>query len=131
MSVAAAIFARLSTFPGLTALVATRVYPVEAPQETARPYVVFLTVSTQRLNHLGGPSEVAQARVQIDAYATGYAAAVAIAAQIRAALEKLSGVWGGVVVLGALSLDARESYEDAANPPLYRISHDFSVWHRT
>jgi hypothetical protein len=131
LSLAAALYARLSTFPGLTALVGPRVYPVEAPQETARPYVVFLTVSTQRLNHLGGPSEVAQARIQIDAYATSYAAAVAIGTQIRAALDQLTGVWGGVDVLSALSLDAREFYEDAANPPLYRLSQDFSVWHRT
>lgn len=131
MSTAAAIYARLSGFAGLTALVATRVYPVEAPANVTRPYVVFASISAVRLNHLTGPAEVVNPRVQVDAYAVRYIDAQAIAEQVRAALDGFAGTSGGVSVISCACIDGREFYEDAANPPLHRASLDFSVWHRT
>lgn len=130
MSVAPAVYTRLSGHAPLAAIVGDRIWPVEAPAEASRPYVVFLTVSSQRLAHLGGPSMVANPRVQIDAYAASYADAAAIARLIRDALDGWSGTAGGIEVLGASCVDQRELQEDAANPPLARVSQDFSVWHR-
>lgn len=131
MSTAAAIYAQLSGFAGLTALVGTRIYPVEAPANVTRPYVVFVAISSVRLNHLSGPAEVANPRVQVDAYAARYIDAQAISDQVRAALDGFAGTVGGVAVLSSACIDGRDFYEDAANPPLHRASLDFSVWHRT
>lgn len=128
---AEAVYAQLSGFSALTALVGTRIYPVEAPANAVRPYVVFFTVSNVRVNHLSGPAEVTNPRLQIDGYAARYIDAQAIAEQVRAALDGFAGTSGGVEVLAVTCIDGRDFYEDSANPPLHRASLDFSLWHRT
>jgi len=130
MTVAIAIYSRLSNFAALVALVSTRIYPVEAPGEASRPYCVFLTVSSQHLQNVGGPSMVVNSRIQVDSYAGLYIEASAIADQVRAALDGWNGTEASIVVLGSSCIDHRDFIEDLANPPLYRVSQDFSVWFR-
>ncbi len=97
----------------------TRVYPLTAPDSVAKPYITYQRISSNSENVLSGTSGLTNTRVQIDVYATTYAEATSIAAQVDA----LMSVWS----VQNVSISLQDFYEDQVQ--LYRISHDYSLWH--
>ena len=97
----------------------TRVYPLTAPDGVAKPYMTYQRISSNSEHVLSGSSGLTNTRVQIDVYATTYAEATSIAAQVDA----LMSVWS----VQNVSISLQDFYEDQIQ--LYRISHDYSLWH--
>ncbi len=125
---AAALFARLSTDAAVAALVAQRIYPIIAPQEAATPFIVQARSSTQRFTALSGPGGLAQARVEISAWADTFDACRALADAVRLALDGFSGSAGGVVIR-ASRLDAERDgrNDEAASTGLFVAALDFVI----
>ena len=98
MSVGKAIYARLVAHAGTTALVGTRVYPLRLPQGPTYPAIRYQVISAPREHAMGADTGTVHARVQVDCWATTYAGAKALAAQVILALSRWGGTSGGVVV---------------------------------
>jgi hypothetical protein len=90
-----ALFTRLSTGPGLMALVGTRVYPVKAPQNVATPYVVYARVSGTRETAFNADPGMVRARYQFTPYSTDFDQMTAVRDEVRKLIER----WrpGGVI----------------------------------
>lgn len=114
MGIRDAIFARGSTYAGLTALIGSgtscRLYPSLAPPKCARPYVVYTLVDQTRDPLSGADSGLLRRRVQWNCYAapgdasdalTGPDGASAVADQVEAAFNRCSGTFASVVIQDA------------------------------
>lgn len=132
MSLKTELFARLSAFAGLTALIktgsVTRAYPVTMPQNAALPAVTYNVISAQRAAAFGSDTGDVRYRVQIDCWsdaAPGAAtSADAVAEQVRLALQRWSG--GNI---GAIFFEnQRDDWDDGAK--LYTVGFDVIIWHK-
>lgn len=105
----------------------TRINWLLAPQGTPRPHVVLTLVDDAEGLTLTGPDGLSQGRVQVDCYADTYAAAKAVANEIRALLH---GYRGGSfrLIEHTLTRDTREGGTNEADRP-YRCGLDFlTTW---
>lgn len=109
-----ALYARLSGFAGLSALVGSRIYPLRAPQTAALPLVVFQRISTIRWSAFGSDTGLARPRIQVTAWATTAMAAKSVKEQVRAALQRWRGTVAGVEILDATIADERDQYDQEA-----------------
>jgi hypothetical protein len=93
-------------------------YPNIAEQGAVPPYLVYQRIISLTNNHLQGPSDLQNTRVQIDAYARSYAGAQQLAADVRAALQ------------GAAFSNVQISEQDffEMDVRLHRVSLDYSIW---
>lgn len=81
------LVARLKATPEVTALVGTRIYPMEAPQGVLPPWIVYQRVSTNPFVVLRGQSGLDDPRLQFNAWADTYSTARAVATQVRHSLD--------------------------------------------
>lgn len=102
----------------LAALVSGRCYPLMAPDNVAKPYITFQTISDIQENDLRGFAGISKRRIQVDVYTTTYGATKALAASVKSGLAASS--------LGSLHLTSQDLYEPEVQ--LYRVSMDFSMW---
>jgi hypothetical protein len=125
----------LSTYGGLVALIAARVYPMKIPQGATLPCLTYQRISTAReLTHqsLGATGDLASPRFQFDAWAASQKAAKLIIDQVRAALNGKTGEIGtapnNITIRAALVEDETPEYIPEAK--LYRCRSDFMIWHQ-
>lgn len=113
MTIEAVIFTRLSTFAGLSALVATRVYPVNLPQDVAMPAISYRRINAARVSAMGVDTGLVRATFQFDCWSGGHAdgtggtfdEARAVADQVIAALKRWRNTSGTVVQDSFLTRD--------------------------
>ena len=88
MSIESALFTALTTYAGLSTLIAARLYPDAMPQGATLPCIVYQRVSTPRTQVLGSTQAVAvsRPRFQFSCWALTASGALAVADQLRAAL---------------------------------------------
>lgn len=108
------IYPTLVANAALFALVADRIYPITAPQDAVRPYVVFTPVGVSSEKYFNDHESVDYDRVSIDCWADTFPAAAAIAKAARTALQ------GTGYIASAMS-----DYE--ADTLLYRCAFDWSL----
>lgn len=108
------VYPTLSAYGPLVALVTDRIWPVTAPQDTERPYVVFTPVGVSTEMYFANPDDVDYDRVSIDCWADNFPAADAIAKACRAAL-----MGNGYLISGF------SDYED--DTKLYRVTFDLEL----
>lgn len=121
------IYSYLSTYAGLTALIGTRIYPLENPQNVTLPAVCYQLISTpqaQGYTH-AGPTGLLIPRFQFDCYAGTSLACRQVAAQVRAAMDGYVGLMGTVVVAVAQVVSDRAAYED--EPRRFRAGVDVQI----
>jgi len=129
MSIEDAIFTRGSTFGGLTALIGTRIYPVQAPQNAIAPYVTYQMISNPREHAMGADPGVAHPRFQFSPFATTRTAAKAITLQLIACYSRWRGVVASVDVLDSfLENEVDLGFDDTLL--LYQRAVDFLISHR-
>jgi hypothetical protein len=92
------LYSYLISKTAITALVATRIYPLIAPEGAAYPFLIYQRISTQHEHNMAGSSGLATATVQLDAYSDTYAEAKSIGNAIRTALDGYRGSMGGTFV---------------------------------
>lgn len=125
-TVAEALYARLTSFGGLSALVGSRIYPNIIPQNSTYPCIIYGRVAAEHFHCMEGSSGLVAETYQIDIFATSKSSAEAIAEQVRLALQGYRGTSAGVAVNGVLLTDTRDDYSDVAR--LFNVSHDFKIW---
>ena len=82
-----AILDRLVATPGVTAIVASRIFAEVAPQGEPLPYIVLRQSGSGRGYTLDGPGGPGETRVVIQAFATSFAVADRLADAIEAAFS--------------------------------------------
>ena len=138
MRIEAALYTLLSGDSGVSALVSTRIFPHQAPQGGALPFLVYQRISTPRDYSQSGPSLLVWPRFQITAVAATFDGARALAHALRAALSGYSGTMGGGggVSVGATFLENEaDGYEPrlmSFEPDLsvYTSRQDYIIWHQ-
>ena len=121
-----ALFARLSGFAGLNALVSTRIYPPPAPQDALYPLVTWQEIDRQSIHVMGGTAGIVHIRYQVDSWAETLSGAKAVAAQVEAALDNWSGTSDGVVIKNCFLESGQSSpYNDSEG--LHRYIQDISI----
>lgn len=125
MSLGDELFARLTAAPAVSALVGTRVFPSELPQEEAVPALVYSVVYDRPESTLTGVAAelLRAARVQVDAYARTYTAAKALEAAVTSALADLSEPSPG---LSVVQDSARDLFDHETR--FHRVLMEFTVW---
>lgn len=85
MSIEALVYGRLTTYSGITAITSTRTYPMILPQRPTYPAVTYQKISNTEQK---GTSTLRDSRYQLNLWATTYAEAHSLAAQVKAAFEE-------------------------------------------
>ena len=128
MSIEKVIYSKLSGDSDVSALVATRIYPVNLPQKPTYPAIVYTRISGERAYSLGGPSDLASPRFQIDCFASTYSAAKDLASKIRSAINGFRGTVAGVLVQGVFLENDNDIFEDDFS--VYRVSSDYFIHYK-
>jgi len=89
MSFQSDVYGYLTANAGLTALVGTRLYPNEAPNDPVVPFIVYYEFATPREQLMGNAIGVSKPRIQYSCYADTYTEAVAVIDALRAAVLAL------------------------------------------
>lgn len=113
--IAHAIYAILSTHPGLQALVGDRVYPVLLPADAPSPAVTYQRTTTTREYTSSGYSGVATVTVQINVWDPDPLVAGQVGAQVVSAMH---GAWNqtveGVELGSVMCLNEMDAYDEEA-----------------
>jgi len=97
-SIEQALYVYLTSSTALTTLVGNRVYLAKAEVDSARPYVVFTTVSDVHAPFAFGEANSGQPRVQFSVFHSNRYSALSIAHTIRKRLRFYSGSMDGMTV---------------------------------
>jgi hypothetical protein len=124
-----AVYALLSSFAG------GRVYAMRAPQNATAPFIVFQRISGDRWRSINAPSGVAQALMQVDAYAETFYGAKDLASQIEAALDGYRGdvLYGtnspqdSLAICGITWQNETDLFDQTDEPFLFRVSSNFLI----
>jgi hypothetical protein len=119
----------------LSALIGDRMYPREAPQGVALPYVVRTRVSDPGQHHLGGRALIGNPRYQFDVFGDTSESARAVSEALRVALDGLVRCpLDATETIYECRLDGEvDSYEpnaDGSEGGLFRQILDFLFWHK-
>jgi hypothetical protein len=90
-----ALYNYLSAYAGLTALIGTRIYPLQLPQNAKYPAVAYQQISGPRIHAMGTDPGMTYPRYQFTCWGDDHDDAAAIAKQIRLAFTNYSGTMGG------------------------------------
>lgn len=120
MTIADDIYTTLTGDAGVSALVSTRVYPMDMPQNATLPALTYTRVSETPLVNLDGENATRNSRYQVDCFASTYTGAQALAEAVKAAM-----------VTNSLFGVVRENQNDlySAEPDRFRVQMDFSIWY--
>lgn len=123
-----ALVNRLNNYSGLTALVGSRVYPLVAPNNVMRPYIVYQKISGPQVHTMGQDPGLQYPRFQFSCWGETYSSVKAVGAQVKAALSDYSGTLLGVVIQRIIFENILDSYE--ADTGLFGCRLDFLVWYQ-
>lgn len=114
---------------GVTAAVGSKVWWVKRPQGQAAPLAVMTMVSNVPGVAMAGETNWNDSRVQIDCYATTYAAARATARAFSTLFGGYSGTQGTTQFQGIFRISDRDLFEagDTDQDRLYRVMLEFRV----
>jgi len=115
----------------LSALVASRIYWVRAPQGVSKPYVLLTLIGSPRDMKMSGPSGLRMSRVQIDCCGLTYTNTKGVARAVEVRLSGFRGTAGTTTFDGVFLDSERDGLEDGDTPDdLARVSMDFLIWHK-
>jgi len=119
VSVESEIVTLLAADGGVSALVVARIYPLILPQDPTLPAITYARVTTSRIYSSEGYSNLDNAMIQVDCWASTYAGAKALGTAVLSAMD-------GSSTFSAVLIDERDMFEDDVE--IYRVSMDFSTW---
>lgn len=117
----------------ISAIVATRVYPILLPQGQTDPSIVYTRISAVGGTTMQGPDSLVESRMQVDCWASDVTTAASLANLVK---ERLNGFQGQVgyggnspanrVRIQGIFFDSEREFYDDGNK-MYRISRDYFV----
>ena len=127
----AALLTRANGAAGVTSAIVTanRVYPVNAPQSVARPYVTALDLTPGRPQHLTGYN-LEPSRVQFDVWGNTYKQVSAIMEALLTALVPGGTFNGHKFSRADVELGPRDLPERDGDTIIYRKSVDLIIHHK-
>lgn len=96
-----AIYGKLSATTAVTAITSTRIYPDMATQDATYPFIVYSVTDTAPTDIKDGVSPLDVVSVSVMMYAESYAVALDLSEKVRAALDRMTGIYNGVNVQSA------------------------------
>lgn len=123
MSAESDLYDALTGDAGVSALVATRVYPLVAPQEAIYPKIAYQAISRQRVTAHDGEDALERVLFQITIVAATFSSAIAVRDAVKSALN--AQTQGSVQVF--LLDNEDHQYGDETN--IYAIRQDYIAWH--
>lgn len=130
MSLSSALYAYLKNISGVSALVATRIYPLILPQDPTLPALTYQMLFEVRGHTLSGAYN-SNTTVQIDCYATTYTSAVALAVAVTSALDAYAGTMNSEQRVMSCFLKNRQDFLSGDELAIdnYRIILQFALEH--
>ncbi len=123
-----ALVGMLENAPGVAALAADRIYPIEMPPNTELPAIVYQRISGPRVHSHSGPSHLAHPLFQLSCWGADQTVAKTLADQARCSLDGFKGVSRGEDIHGMLVTDVRDSGKPEEGS--YRVIVEVRIWHR-
>lgn len=115
--------------PGLPELLAERVYPGQAPQNAARPYIVYGQIGKDPDLHHGGRGDCDRDLYDVHCVSDGYAEAKRMARLVDAAMDPATMV--SPVIGAALLQDEYDQSEPAGtggDDRIHTVILQFAIW---
>ena len=128
MDMEGALLARLMADAAVAALVGTRVYWEDRPQEDALPAITLQVIPSKRVQHMTGFQRLQLTRVQMDVWAESYESKKAVAEAAIAAVTPRATV-GGVRFDRAIIDRDGDLPARAGETSIRRRSIDLGIWH--
>ena len=111
--------------PGIAALIDRRIFPDYFPQSEQLPAIAYTLEDDSSQQTLQGPSGMREAIYQINIWADTRREVMAVAREVRMALDGYRGAFKGIPILGAfLDSLARERDSDTG---AYCVSTRFTI----
>ncbi len=120
MSVKETAYSTLANDSAVAALVATRIYPVNLPQDCTLPAVKYQLIGGIRDFFIDGPSRSGRARIRFDCWGATSDAAWGLYEAVRDAVDGLTAAYPVMAPV--------EFYD--AEGQAYRVSVDYSIYHQ-
>jgi hypothetical protein len=125
--------ATIATYPSVTAIVSSRIYPEPLPQSPTLPALTWSQVSSVRVRALNdGPTGKARARITISCWANTSKSAWALADAVRQSMDGFQGWWRDTFI-GSVALDNEfgifEGEAGVPNVGMYRVVQDYIISH--
>lgn len=124
MSVESELVSQLTSFAGLAALVADRVYR-SLPQEPVLPAVTYLRVDTAVENDHAGFDGLIHPRFQVECWALTDLVALDVAEQVMAAAQDWCSKGKPM-----LWQDQKDDPDETAETGRHRIIQEYIIWHK-
>ena len=131
MTIEADLIDYLKGYSALTALVSSRIYPMQRPQAQSLPSITVTRISGNPVYSDEGEAGIEQVRVQIDVWGSTYGQAKAAAGAVRDRLSGTRDVTQGSTTFVLIDLeDERERQEGGSNVSeyLFSVSLDWLIW---
>lgn len=95
-----ALYSLLASDGDISALVATRIYPNNVPQDEAAPQITYMQMDGVRDHTMEGPAGLVESRWEMVGWTETYAEARELATAIRQRLDSYRGTVGTVEIQG-------------------------------
>jgi len=99
MSIESAIVNLINSNDDLVELIDEKIYPINLPQDTALPAIVYQQIIETEPMTTEGALGLIESRFQITCWADSHNDCVELAEKLRAALADASGIYAGVIIL--------------------------------
>lgn len=117
---------RLADHSGVSALVSTRIWYSRLPDDPTLPALSVQQISGVPVSAFGDDVGEVELRVQVDAWDDDRAGAKALAEQVRDALQRFTGSYGGVTIQVVGMNTGGTRFEPDGR--LWRTRQDFELW---
>lgn len=123
--IATGLFTLLSNNAGVSALVATRVYPLSLPQNAVFPCISYEFEEQQEQSDYDGQGDFGDVEIQINNWADEYDDALSLAAAVKTALKNFTGNLDGEYVYRLILNTSVTVIEDAVGK--YRTTQIYTL----
>jgi hypothetical protein len=106
------------------------VYADEAPQDVRAPYLIHSREGTDRDFCLQGPTGLADARIEIDAYSPSKLEALKLSGRVRQALNGFRGTVSDVEILACRLDTDSDVFVDGTDPKLFGVPSFYLISYR-
>jgi hypothetical protein len=116
--------------PAVSALVASRVYPLLAPKTASLPFITWRRAGISREHTLAGPMGMPNVTVEVQSFATTYEDVRELADRVRLVLDGYGGTVNNVEVKNVSLENEADDFVQLAGgdiPPVYQVTQTFNV----